>query len=486
MQSATVVATIDQPISLPSLAALPSEVGWLEVRGDLAGDVDAHRLRQHFRGPLLYSLRSDADRRERLLNAARDYDFIQLEEQDLHAEMLEAIPAARRVLAWHGPAATEAELAAHLARLSQADAHLYRIVPRAQHHADELPPLALLHSLERRDVIAYAEGPAAMWTRVAATRLGAPMVFGSVFDEVEKDGVPSVSQLIADYGFPAIGEAVELFAIAGNPVYRSLSPRLHNAAFRALGRAALYVPFHVTNFDEFWNAIVAGGPLDALGLPIRAICVVSPYKEIALDVAASQSYFVQQAASTNFMVRDGGDDWTADTTDPEGVLLTLRERGVEPARQRVAVVGCGGSGRAVAAALSKAGADVTLVNRGHDRGALAVRLLHLPFVPLAAFSADDFSIVVNATPVGRDGASLPFVVDPSRKDAVVVDLVYGSTPTPLVASARMGGQITIDGLDVLMAQVRSQFQLMTGEEMPEVGDRIPATQPRRAMAAQRR
>jgi 3-dehydroquinate dehydratase / shikimate dehydrogenase len=494
MKSATVVATIDRPISATALAGLPPGVAWLEVRADLVGEIDPLWLRKHFAGRLLYALRSRSEggtgdsspsaRERQILRAARDYDFIELETGDLTPSVLAAIPPPRRVIAWHGPAGANGDLASRLAYLSSWEARLYRVVPRAQRSGDELAPLALLHSVERRDVAAYAEGPAALWTRVAALQLGAPAVFGSVADDVEADGVPSAAQLVADYGLPSVPEAAELFAIAGSPVYRSLSPRLHNSAFRILHRPSLYVPFHVDDFDDFWQSTVAGGALDALGLPLRGICVVSPHKEIALAAARSKTYFVQQAGSTNFMSRDDDGVWTADTTDPEGVLLTLRERHVEPAKRRVAVVGCGGSGRAIAAALSKAGADVTLVNRGRARAALAVRLLKLPFVPLADFSAHDFSIVVNATPLGRDGESLPFVVDPSRNDTVVVDLVYGSKPTPLVAAARMAGQITIDGVDVLLAQVRSQFRLMTREEMPRgVADRVAHAQPRREIAA---
>ncbi len=488
MKRATVVATIDRPISASALAALPREVEWLEVRAD----VDPRWLRQHFDGRLLYAARDVHDcepciREQRILDAARDYDFVEIEERDLSPIVLDAIPASRRVIAWHGAAAASGELAATLARLSQHAARFYRIAMRAERAGDELAPLQLLHAALRSDVVAYAEGPIGTWTRIVALQLGAPLVLGSVADEIECDGVPSVEQLITDYGLPVVHEAMELFAIAGNPVYRSLSPRLHNAAFRALQRAALYVAFHVPDFDPFWQSIVASGALDALGLPLRAICVVSPHKEIALASTKSKTYFVQQAASTNFMVRDAGHGWTADTTDPEGVMLTLRERGVEPAKQRVAVVGCGGSGRAIASALSQSGADVTLVNRGLDRGALAVRLLQLPFVPLSKFSADDFTIVINATPLGRDGESMPFVVDPSRKDAVVIDLVYGSTPTPLVASARMAGQVTIDGVDVLLAQVRSQFRLMTGEEMPDgIANQVAGAPSRRAIAAQPR
>ena len=480
MKSATVVATIDRPVSASALAALHGRASWLEVRSDLVGDIDALWLRQHFAGRLHYTLRSGgrfsaAERAERLARAAEDYDLIELEECDLTPALLDLIPPAKRVIASYGAATLDV-----LDVLTAHEAHLYRIVDCAGGGAGAP---RLLHAAKRNDVVAYAEGRSNMWTRVVALQLGAPAIFGSVIDDIETDGVPSVAQLVADYGLPVVHEANELFAIAGNPVYRSLSPRLHNNAFRILRRPSLYVAFHVEQFDDFWRTLVASGVLDTIGLPLRGMCVVSPHKESALHTASSRTYFVQQAASTNYMSRDDADVWTADTTDPEGVLLTLRERGIDPVKRRVAVVGCGGSGRAVAAALAKAGADVTLVNRGADRAALAVRLLKMPFVSLSRFSPDDFSIVINATPVGRDGESLPFVVDPSRKETVVVDLVYGSKPTPLVASARMAGQVTIDGVDVLLAQVRSQFRLMTGEEMPDgVADRVAHGAARAAVA----
>jgi shikimate dehydrogenase len=132
----------------------------------------------------------------------------------------------------------------------------------------------------------------------------------------------------------------------------------------------------------------------------------------------------------------------------------------------VAVVGCGGSGRVIAAALTQAGADVTLVNRGFDRASLAIRLLQLPFTPLASFSPRGYGIVVNATPVGYQTGDVPF--DPAllSEDAVVIDLVYGDEPTSLVAAARARGQVAIDGRDVLRTQAMSQFHLMTGEPMP--------------------
>jgi 3-dehydroquinate dehydratase/shikimate dehydrogenase len=174
---------------------------------------------------------------------------------------------------------------------------------------------------------------------------------------------------------------------------------------------------------------------------------------------------VKRAGSTNLFVRKNG-TWKADTTDPEGVVEAIRQRGIALEGKKVAVVGCGGSGRAIAAALDQAGAKVTLVNRGLERGMRAIELLGLPFVPLSEFSVKGYSVIVNATPLGRDNGDSPFKLKSLNEDAVIVDLVYGSRTTSLIAGARAMGRTTIDGREVLFLQVRRQFHLMTGHEMP--------------------
>jgi 3-dehydroquinate dehydratase/shikimate dehydrogenase len=429
---------------------------WLELCVEGAAPAAAP-IREHFAGKLLFTLRSRHHRAEILRQAARSYDLVSLEPDDLRAETLDAIAAERRVISCTGDDDLEAILST--------PAHLYRVTFQPQNYAETVRPLRLLKSLGRRDVIAFAEGPLGMWTRVLAPHFGAPLVFGKLHGDVADDGTPTLAQLRADYGLPRLAEIDEIFGIAGDPVFPSLSPRLHNAAFRAMGRRAMYVPFHVPSFEDFWNGLICGAELDALGLPIRAICVVSPYKQAALPAADARTPMVERAQSTNFFIREGN-GWTADTTDPAGVLLALEDRGINVANLPAAVVGCGGSGRAIAAALHQAGATVTLVNRGLERASLAVHLLRLPFVPLADFTADRYALVVNATPVGRTGDRLS-ALDHLRHDAVVIDLVYGTEPTPLIAATRANGQITVDGKEILMRQAMSQFRLMTGQDMPE-------------------
>jgi shikimate 5-dehydrogenase len=123
----------------------------------------------------------------------------------------------------------------------------------------------------------------------------------------------------------------------------------------------------------------------------------------------------------------------------------------------------------VAAALVRSRADVTLVNRGLDRGLRAASRLNVPFIPLTAFRPAGFSVVVNATPVGRQEGESPFAAEDLDRDAVVVDLVYGPRPTDLLSRARASGRVTVDGREVLLAQVRRQFRVMTGRRLPAEG-----------------
>lgn len=471
MAHATVVATIDRfPLTEDDLAAVAPIASILELRADRAGEVDPDWLRGHFKGEVLYTAGATTctvrERRQRLRDAAASWDLVTLEPGDLVESVLRAIPPEKRIIAWRGAAAEPDELRHRLRHLTATPARLYVLEVAPKTVADQLHPLLLLHEEKRPDVVAFASGVAGVWTRVVAPHVGAPVVFSRVGDAYGDDGTPPTTRIADDYGFPDLWPVGELFAMAGNPVTHSLSPRIHNSGYRALGRAALYVAFQVEEFDDFWRDIVASGALDRLGVPLRGISVVSPFKAVALGATPRRSQMVDRARSTNLLRREG-EEWIAETTDADGVMLTLRDHSVVLRNRRAAVIGCGGSGRAMAAALQQAGAEVTLVNRGLERGSLAVRLLRLPFMPLSAFSAEPYSIFVNATPVGREADETPFAVEKLPRDAVVVDLVYRDGATPLITRTRGPGRITIDGMEMLLAQAARQFELMTGEEMPE-------------------
>lgn len=469
MGHASLIATLLEPPSLDGaeLSALSESVGWLEVRADLLGDIDPEWLRNHFRGRLLYSLRTyDApDRRDRIAKAAHAYDRIELDSKtDLSDESLEWIPAEKRLLSWYGNVKDLSELAGRFEQLATVPAAVYKLVTEATTISEEFLPLELLKSIGRADTVAFSNGPLGFWNRLLAPQLGAPCVYGVAGKGSISDMEPSMAKLIDDYGLPEVTPVKELFAIIGNPIFHSLSPRLHNASYREMDHGALFLALKVDSFSHFWQEFVLSKKLDALGFPINGMTVASPHKEEALLMAKNVSGMARQAEAANILVRNNG-WWNADTTDPDVIYTASRDRSVRVNEKRAAVIGCGGAGRAIAAALVASGAGVTLINRGAERGEHAAALLGLPYVPLREFDAEGFDIVVNATPVGRDTDEVPFRLERLNEEAVVIDLVYGSRPTPLVDTTRSRQQIAIDGRDVLVTQVRHQFRMMTGKEM---------------------
>lgn len=448
------------------LTNLPASVQWLEVRSDLVTELDTDWLRDRFPGRLIYSFRGDSvDRQERLITAAATYDRVELDaDRDFTPELLNQVPQEKRIVSWYGQANNSSELRERFDQISSVPAGLYKVVTLSERVSEEFLPLWLLKSLRRTDTVAYSHGTLGFWNRLLALQLGAPAIYGAVAPNASFE--PTVAKLIDDYGLPEVAPVKELFAIIGNPVFHSLSPRLHNASYRAMGYPALFVPLLVDAFDDFWSEFVLSRVLDGIGFPINGMTVASPHKEEALQAATNSSSMARQAEAANILVRNNG-WWNADTTDPDVVYAAKQQRSVNVREKRAAVIGCGGAGRAIAAALVESGAGVTLINRGAERGEHAAALLGLDYVPLLDFDAHGYDIVVNATPVGRDTDEIPFKIERLNNEAVVIDLVYGSRPTPLIGGTRARRQVAIDGRDVLLTQVRHQFQMMTGREMPD-------------------
>ncbi|HKQ53905.1 MAG TPA: type I 3-dehydroquinate dehydratase, partial [Pyrinomonadaceae bacterium] len=298
-----IIATLISPPSEDGheIASLPPEVEWLEVCPAPTGDLDPDWLRGRFPGRLLYSLQHNLDepsdhRHDRLRRAAHSFDLVALDaERDLSPELLAQIPAEQRLVSWHGRAASLGDLEAAFERIASVPARFYKLTTLAASCGDELMPLALLGRLGRPDTTAYACGPLGFWTRLVAPHLGAPLVFGLVPNQAADPAEPGVDKLIEDYGLPLVRPLEALYGIVGSQVFKSLSPRLHNAAYRALDYPALFVPFRAESFKEFWDEVAESEVLKSLNLPVKGLTVTSPHKEVALLTTQKVSHMSRRA-----------------------------------------------------------------------------------------------------------------------------------------------------------------------------------------------
>jgi 3-dehydroquinate dehydratase / shikimate dehydrogenase len=473
------------------LRTLRGTASGLEIRADLTGDLNPDILRNHIDGDLIYSLRSiesggafiggAGERTRRLQAAARTHDLIDLEfDRDLTPELLAAVPPDRRRICWYGPGRDHVALAAVFARMSTTPAGCYLLAPEAETVEQAMAPLHLLRGLGRSDVTAFATGELGGCSRLLAPWFGAPVVFGGLGHN-GAHGLLTVERLLRDYPFPSLPPLENVFGIVGRRVGESHSPRLHNAAYRALDLPALFLPLHANEFPGSWQAMCA--EFERLNIPFGGATVVAPYKEDALCLADTVSGEAAATGAANLLVCKAG-GWRAYTTDPIGVVGAVRGAGVRVSGRRAAVVGCGGAGRGAVAGLLRAGAHPVVVNRSPARGRYAARLLGVDYLPLDRFEPEDYSLIVHATPI--KGAP-PFSVDRVRPDAVLVDMAYGPEPTDLAAAARRRRLPVIDGWRVLMIEVARQFRLMTGRAMPAAMEsrdngRMPAALPPKEFA----
>lgn len=250
--------------------------------------------------------------------------------------------------------------------------------------------------------------------------------------------------------------------VIGWPVRHSLSPAIHNAAYRALGLDWVYLAFPVP--PGAVTAALAG----ARALDLAGLSVTMPHKAAVaavVDVCTADAVALRAVNS----VRRDGDRLVGDNTDGAGLVDSLRiDSGVDPAGRRVVVVGAGGAARAVVRALARAGAaQVGVLNRNDGRARDAAALageLGTVATPSDLGGAD---LVVNATPVGMgDDDGIPFDPDVVPAHAVVVDLVYHPLRTRLLAQAEARGLQTVDGLGMLVHQAARQFTSWTGVDAP--------------------
>lgn len=254
------------------------------------------------------------------------------------------------------------------------------------------------------------------------------------------------------------------FGLVGHPVHHSLSPAMHNELFRRKRIDALYVALDVRPED-------ADGVAAAVRtLALAGVNLTVPFKEAVVPGLDRLSPAARAAGAVNVVVRDGA-DLVGHNTDGEGYLRALREElGVEAEGRRAIVLGAGGAGRAVAAALLGAGAaGVALLNRTGARAEAAAERLAAEGGEVVAGTLEEFGhhapgadLVVNCTSAAGAGAVAALDVRGLRPGSVWTDANYWmADPPQLVACAARGVRIQ-RGIGMLIHQGAGSFQLFTG------------------------
>ncbi len=257
-----------------------------------------------------------------------------------------------------------------------------------------------------------------------------------------------------------------VYGIIGYPVAHSLSPLMHNAAFAELGVDAVYklFPLKEDELDEFFVQLYKSSS------PIFGLNVTVPYKERVIRYLANITPLVQKIMAVNTIVITKDRKLIGYNTDAPGFLSHLVELGFNTRDKKIAIMGAGGSTRAILAVLCmipERPDSIKIYNRTPERlevllEDLSARIDTSIVQPVA--SIDDLDIpeadlLINTTSVGlkQDDPSL-VDADLIHPKLLVYDLVYSPLVTPLLKMAKARGARTSNGLGMLYYQGVLAFQ----------------------------
>lgn len=264
--------------------------------------------------------------------------------------------------------------------------------------------------------------------------------------------------------------STRMVALLGWPARHSLSPLIHNTAFREQGLDLCYLALP-TPPEQLGTVVAALGAVEALGANVTV-----PHKEAVLRLCDRLTDEAQLVGAVNTLVW-GGDGLTGDNTDAVGLERVLRDDIGLPDGVSAVVLGTGGAARACAVALGRLGAPTVVVGRrvgaADEVAELAARAgspsgegVALSEERAVRYAIADARVILNATPLGMEGEHLPEPFRELSAGQIAFDLVYGRAETPWLAEARGRGAEVHHGLGMLVAQAAASYLRWTGQDAP--------------------
>ncbi|GIK85861.1 MAG: shikimate dehydrogenase (NADP(+)) [Betaproteobacteria bacterium] len=253
------------------------------------------------------------------------------------------------------------------------------------------------------------------------------------------------------------------YAVVGNPVAHSKSPRIHAAFAQATGQDMSYEHL-LAPLDAFVPTVEA-----FRGAGGRGLNVTVPFKLEAFALAAVHSSRAQLAGAVNTLMVEPDGRWYGDNTDGAGLVRDLTENlGLELRDRRILVLGAGGAARGILGPLLDGlPHSLAIANRTHAK-AVALAAAFAPLGPIEAIALSalprrHYDLVINSTSVGLASEVHDWPGSVFAPGSFAYDLVYSDQPTQFVHWAlAQGAERTADGLGMLIEQAAESFHLWRG------------------------
>lgn len=260
-----------------------------------------------------------------------------------------------------------------------------------------------------------------------------------------------------------------LYGVIGYPLGHSLSPLLHNTAFRELGIPGVLFPWSIEpdRLPDFIRSVRL--------LNIRGACVTIPHKQSIIPLLDRVTERVKALGAANTLYWDG-DLLCGDNTDILGFMSPLQANPPTAEQTRVLVLGAGGVARAAVAGLQTLGLnDITITDIVEASATTLGETFGLKTIPWGGRCEVAADILINTTPLGMKGKfeeESPYPAEAfAGRQGIAYDIVYTPFVTRFLNEAAAAGWKTIGGLEMFLSQADHQFLTWTGRNLPEAAKR---------------
>jgi 3-dehydroquinate dehydratase / shikimate dehydrogenase len=336
-----------------------------------------------------------------------------------------------------------------------------KVVSTARTLADNLAVLKLIEDRSlSAHIVGIAMGDEGLLSRVLGPRSGAAFTFAAPSENgATAPGQVTVRTLHDLFRIEHLDQATRIFGVAGNPITHSLSPLMHNTAFRRESVNGVLLPLKVRALDDLLTVVRE--------LPLSGVAVTMPLKQEVLPHLANMDPLTARIKACNTLRTGADGKLYGFNTDVAGVVRPLEKR-LRLKGARIAILGAGGAARAAVFGLLAQGAEVFIVNRTHEKAIALAKESKAKALKHEQFAKQHFDVLLNSTPCGMRGNSelLP-IAENELNAGLVFDMVYNPLDTPLLKLARARGIPVVTGLEMFVQQGARQFEIWTGKPAPE-------------------
>lgn len=340
---------------------------------------------------------------------------------------------------------------------------LLKIAVRTNDVSDSLRLWKLFKDAPEGTLIPIAMGEAGKWTRILGPAFGAPLTYASLDKGGNAPGQIPAREMAEVYRVKELSRETLVYAIIGDPVTKSLSPYMHNAAFKLRGIDAVFMHMEVKDLDRFMREFVPGS-----GLNFGGFAVTMPHKETIIPYLDELDETARAIGAVNTVKFENG-KLIGLNTDIYGVVEPLTRAYGDLKGARVAILGAGGAARACVYALRQKGARTTIFARNAEKTRAIAGVFGCAVGDFPVTELRSFDIVINATPLGMKPGQENFsllTADRFGDIKLAFDLITKPAETGFMREAKKAGVETIGGLEMLIAQGVKQFEIWTGQDAP--------------------